>query len=69
MVPNPTVGLYSPTDGSKGIVLKNAFTDRLLEIVFGKQPVSAFDDLVKEWRANGGDAIRAEYEAAFQAAK
>jgi putative aldouronate transport system substrate-binding protein len=69
VVPNPTVGLYSPTDGSKGIVLKNAFNDRLLEIVFGKQPVSAYDDLVKEWRTNGGDAIRAEYEAAFQANK
>jgi len=65
-VPNPIVGLYSPTDGSKGITLKNAFTDRLMEILFGKQPVSAFDDLVKEWRTNGGDTIRAEYEQAFQ---
>jgi putative aldouronate transport system substrate-binding protein len=66
-VTNPTVGLYSPTDGSKGITLKNTFVDRLNEILFGKQPVSVFDDLVKEWRVNGGDAIRAEYEAAFQA--
>ena len=68
-VPNAIVGLYSPTDGSKGITLKNTLTDRLLEIVFGKQPVSAWDDIVKEWRTNGGDAIRAEYEKAFQAAK
>ncbi len=66
-VPNPIVGLYSPTDGSKGITLKNAFTDRLMEILFGKQPVSEFDDLVKQWRTNGGDTIRAEYEQAFQA--
>jgi putative aldouronate transport system substrate-binding protein len=65
---NPTVGLYSPTDGSKGITLKATFTDRLNEILFGKQPVSVLDDLVKEWRANGGDTIRAEYERAFQAA-
>ncbi|GAC1313093.1 MAG: extracellular solute-binding protein [Chloroflexota bacterium] len=67
-LPNPIVGLYSPTDGSKGISLKNAFTDRMNEILFGKQPVSAFDDIVKEWRANGGDAIRTEYERAFAAA-
>jgi hypothetical protein len=31
--------------------------------------VSVLDDLVHEWRANGGDKIRAEYEQAFQAAK
>jgi putative aldouronate transport system substrate-binding protein len=64
---NPTVGLYSPTDGSKGITLKNTFVDRLLEILFGKQPVSVLDDLVKDWRTNGGDTIRTEYEQAFQA--
>ncbi len=28
-----------------------------------------FDDFVKEWRANGGDTIRAEYERAFHANK
>lgn len=68
VVPNPTAGLYSPTDGSRGISLKNAFTDRINEILFGKQPVSVFDEIVKEWRANGGDAIRTEYERAFAAA-
>jgi putative aldouronate transport system substrate-binding protein len=65
-VPNPIVGLYSPTDGSKGITLKTTFIDRLNEILFGKQPVSAFDDLVKEWRTNGGNTIRTEYERAIQ---
>ena len=68
-VPNPTVGLYSPTDGSKGITLRTAFIDRMNDILFGRQPVSTFDDIVKEWRANGGDTIRAEYEKAFQQAK
>ena len=65
-VPNPIAGLYSPTDSSKGITLKNSFIDKLNDILFGRQPVSAYDDLVKEWRANGGDTIRAEYEKAFQ---
>jgi len=68
-VPNPIAGLYSPTDGSKGIALKNTFVDRLNEILFGKQPLSAYDDLVKDWRSNGGDTIRTEYEQAFQAAR
>jgi putative aldouronate transport system substrate-binding protein len=68
-VPNPTVGLYSPTDGSKGITLRTTFLDRLYDIVFGRQPVSSYDDLVKDWRTNGGDTIRGEYERAFQQAK
>jgi putative aldouronate transport system substrate-binding protein len=66
---DPSVGLYSPTDGSKGAALRTTFNDQLNEIVFGKRPVSALDDLVKEWRTNGGDKIRAEYEQALEAVK
>jgi putative aldouronate transport system substrate-binding protein len=66
---NPIAGLYSPTDSSKGITLRTSFTDKLNDILFGRQPVSTYDDIVKEWRANGGDTIRAEYEKAFQQAK
>jgi putative aldouronate transport system substrate-binding protein len=68
-VPNPTAGLYSPTDSSKGITLKNAFIDKLNDILFGRQPVSTLDGIVNEWRTNGGDAIRAEYEKAFEQAR
>jgi len=68
-VPNPIAGLYSATDSSKGITLKTTFTDKVNDILFGRQPVSTYDDIVTEWRANGGDAIRAEYEQAFQKAK
>ena len=64
---NPAVGLYSPTDSSKGITLKTTFLDRLSDILFGRQPVNTLDGLVKDWRANGGDTIRSEYERAFQA--
>ncbi|HEX8969432.1 MAG TPA: extracellular solute-binding protein [Chloroflexota bacterium] len=66
---DPSVGLYSPTDGSKGAILRTTFTDGLAEILFGKRPVSGLDDLVKDWRSNGGDRTRAEYEQAFQASK
>jgi putative aldouronate transport system substrate-binding protein len=68
-VPNPTAGLYSPTDASKGIGLRTTFVDRMNDILFGRQPVSTLDELVKEWRTNGGDAIRSEYEKAFQEVK
>jgi putative aldouronate transport system substrate-binding protein len=65
---DPTIGLYSATDGSKGAALKQTLTDEVNEIVFGKRPVSALDDIVKEWRTNGGDKIRSEYEQSFAAA-
>jgi putative aldouronate transport system substrate-binding protein len=68
-VPNAAVGLYSPTDASKGTGLRTTFMDKLYDILFGRQPVSSFDDVVKDWRTNGGDTIRAEYEKAFQEAK
>jgi hypothetical protein len=31
--------------------------------------VSDLDGLVKDWRSNGGDTIRSEYEQALQASK
>ncbi|MBV9581060.1 MAG: extracellular solute-binding protein [Chloroflexi bacterium] len=65
---NPIAGLYSPTDSSKGITLRNTFIDKMNDILFGRAPVSGFDALVAEWRANGGDTIRSEYEQAFQQA-
>jgi putative aldouronate transport system substrate-binding protein len=67
-VPNPIAGLYSPTDSSKGIVLRTAFLDKLSDILFGRAPLSGYDDMVNDWRANGGDTIRSEYERAFEQA-
>jgi putative aldouronate transport system substrate-binding protein len=67
-VPNPIAGLYSPTDSSKGIVLRTAFIDKLNDILFGRSPMSGYDELVTQWRTNGGDTIRGEYERAFQQA-
>ena len=66
---DPTVGLYSATDGSKGAALTQTFNDSLADILFGKRPVSDLDSLVRDWRTNGGDTIRSEYEQAFQAAR
>lgn len=66
---DPTVGLYSPTDGSKGGVLTQTFTDSLNDILYGKRPVGDLTSLVQDWRTNGGETIRSEYEQAFQQAQ
>jgi putative aldouronate transport system substrate-binding protein len=66
---DPTIGLFSPTNASKGNQSTQALVDGLTEILRGNQPLAAFDQLVADWRKNGGDQIRAEYEQAFTAAK
>ena len=43
--------------------------DCLGEILFGKRPVGDLDNLVRDWRSNGGDTIRSEYEQALQQAQ
>ena len=66
-VTDPSVGLYSPTLASKGASLTQAMTDGVNQILFGRAPIDSLDQLIKTWRTNGGDQIRAEYEAAFAA--
>jgi putative aldouronate transport system substrate-binding protein len=65
---DPSIGLYSNTSANKGNLLNQAMLDGLAEIVKGAQQVAYLDQLVKDWRANGGDQIRAELEQARAAA-
>jgi putative aldouronate transport system substrate-binding protein len=66
---DPTVGLYSSTDNTKGGQLTQAFSDGIGEIVAGRAPVSSLDQLISAWRSGGGDQMRTEYERAFAASK
>jgi putative aldouronate transport system substrate-binding protein len=66
-LPNPVVGAYSRTDASQGTGLSQKMADVVSGIAYGRESVNALDQAVKEWRSNGGDQIRAEYEAALQA--
>jgi putative aldouronate transport system substrate-binding protein len=64
-VNDPSIGLYSNTDANKSNVLNQAMLDGITEIVKGTQPLSSLDQLVQDWRTNGGDQIRAELEQAL----
>ena len=46
--PDPTWGLYSPTDNGKGGQLTQRFSDGIGEIVAGRNPLSSLDDLIRE---------------------
>jgi putative aldouronate transport system substrate-binding protein len=68
-VSDASLGLYSNTNASKGNVLNQNMLDGLAAIVTGAQPLESFNQLVSDWRANGGDQIRGELEQAFAASK
>ena len=68
-IADPTLGLYSPTYSAQQPLLDQAITDGVSDIVIGRAELSALDGLVKDWRTNGGDKSRAEYQDALAAAK
>jgi putative aldouronate transport system substrate-binding protein len=65
LLADPSLGLYSRTDRSKGGSLIQSFSDGLGPIVTGQSPLSAFDQVLKDWRTAGGDQMRQEYEQAY----
>ncbi len=67
IVENPTLGYYSPTAVAKAGELGQLQNDRHVAIITGREPLSAIDGYIKDWRARGGDQIRKEYEAALRA--
>ncbi|HVX46888.1 MAG TPA: extracellular solute-binding protein [Mycobacteriales bacterium] len=63
---DPTQGLYSDTSSSKSATLGDALRDAQYAILQGRKPVSSWDEAVRDWRNNGGDTIRKEFEEALQ---
>jgi len=68
-IPDPSLGLYSPTNQGTGGVIGQKVTDGMIDIFYGRRPVSDFDQLVQEWKSGGGDQIRGELEQAYAASK
>jgi len=68
-IADPTLGLYSPTYTSQQALLDQAMTDGVADIVISRAQLSDLDGLVKDWRTNGGEKARAEYQEAIAAAK
>lgn len=68
-IPNPIVGLYSETYTEQyGTVLTTMLNPRLSGIISGKAPMSDFDQLVKDFRAQGGDQMKKEFAQAQESA-
>ena len=69
LIPDPGLGLVSQTFQAKGGLLLKNFNDALVDLIVGRRPLGDLDGLVTEWRSNGGDQMRTEYEQAYAAAK
>lgn len=65
---DPTIGLYSETDANKSAMLSQAMYDGLTDMMIGRRPMSDLPQLINDWRANGGDQIREEYQQAARTA-
>jgi putative aldouronate transport system substrate-binding protein len=68
LVYDPSVGLYSDTQNDKGSQLSTLITDTENDIFFGRKPLSAWDDAVKQWRSLGGDKVAEELATAYRKA-
>ena len=65
---DPTLGVYSPTQGSKGAPMDATFSAGMTDIIAGRRPLSDFDQVLKDWVSGGGDQIRNEYAQGIAAA-
>jgi len=68
-IDDPTTGLYSKTNGQKGAGIDRKFNEAVAAILFGQANLGTLNQAIDDWRKNGGDQIRAEYEQALGAAR
>ncbi len=68
-IADPTQGFYSPTYATKGVQLDQLIADQVTGIAAGRSSMSALAELVKTWKAQGGDQVRQEFQTKIAAAK
>jgi putative aldouronate transport system substrate-binding protein len=65
-VADPSVGLYSETSTERSATLNTLLTDRLAAVINGRAPMSDYDQVLKDWRSQGGAQIEQELTKAYQ---
>jgi putative aldouronate transport system substrate-binding protein len=68
-IADPTLGFYSPTYSTQQVLLDQAISDGVSDIVISRSQLSDLDGLVRDWRNNGGDKARGEFQDAIAAVK
>lgn len=65
-IANPALTAVSTTWNSKSKELSQLVEDRIVRIVIGADPLTALDDLIKEWKSRGGTQVAQEFAAAIK---
>lgn len=65
-VRNAADNLFSDSDSTIGATLNKTMADLQAEIIQGRKSIADWDNAVAQWKSQGGDKIRAEYEADFE---
>lgn len=66
-IPDPTLGMLSPTNTKLGARLNQLRTDYFLNMIKGLMPVNAgVDNMYRDWLKNGGAQIRKEFAQQLQ---
>ncbi|MNI62121.1 hypothetical protein D3C73_1174270 [compost metagenome] len=68
-VPNYFRGPTTSTMLSRNELLKKLQMDTYTEILYGKQPLDAFDAFVDKWKSSGGDDITKEVNEWYDSVK
>ncbi|OIV36567.1 hypothetical protein BIV57_15535 [Mangrovactinospora gilvigrisea] len=68
-IANPTTGLYSGLAISKMPSLDQMATDAKIGMITGREPMSKLKELRANWKSQGGEQVRAEYERALAKTK
>jgi putative aldouronate transport system substrate-binding protein len=67
-VSDVTLGYYSPTQASSaGKQADQSFLDGINNIMVAREPMGAYDQLVKDWQNAAGNKIKKEYDDAIAA--
>lgn len=61
--------LPTPTMVEKSVDLKKLLDANIISMIIGEKPLSAFDDMVAQWKAQGGDQITTEVNEWWKAKK
>ncbi|NQX67002.1 extracellular solute-binding protein [Paenibacillus alba] len=57
---NPGAGLVSDTLTKVGTDLNKKFTNAIIKVIVGQEPVDSIDKAVEQWKSGGGDDIEKE---------
>jgi putative aldouronate transport system substrate-binding protein len=62
---DPTAGVYAES-ATTTTQVEQQVTDTMNEVILGRKPHSALQEVVKTWRTRGGDKLREDYQLALQ---